>query len=410
MRSRVLRGLLLAAGLTLTAAACGDSDTSSAPANTGGGSTNQPQPDHDHDAEHDHSRVVEIADGDAVPTLAVEVLKDPKSGWNLRVDVTDFDFAPERVSTDHVPGEGHAHVYVDGEKISRIYDRWFHLGELAPGKHEVRVELSANDHSPLAVDGSKIEQTVAVEVPEASGGGHDHGVTDSVEAVEPLPSVEIELIADPAGGWTLHAQPQNFTLAPEHVSTEHVDGEGHMHLFIDGVKVTRLLSEWHQLPSLGEGGHEIRVELSANDHAVVVIDGVPVEATATVTVEPGSAGGGAQHDDGQHDHEHDHDHGSTGEPTRFDAELTEATQTIDIEVADGSPVGGVTTVSVEAGSVVAVMVTADGDDVVHVHGFDILRPVSPDAPAHFAFRAEIPGVFEVELENSGRLLVELEIS
>ena len=31
-------------------------------------------------------------------------------------------------------------------------------------------------------------------------------------------------------------------------------------------------------------------------------------------------------------------------------------------------------------------------------------------PAHFAFTAEIPGVFEVELEGSGRLLLQLEIS
>jgi len=39
-----------------------------------------------------------------------------------------------------------------------------------------------------------------------------------------------------------------------------------------------------------------------------------------------------------------------------------------------------------------------------------LRAVADGQPAHLAFTAEIPGVFEVELEGSGRLLMQLEIS
>ena len=65
---------------------------------------------------------------------------------------------------------------------------------------------------------------------------------------------------------------------------------------------------------------------------------------------------------------------------------------------------------VALGSVVALMVSSDPAEEVHVHGYDILRTVSSGHPAHFAFKAEIPGVFEVELEASGRLLLLLEIS
>ena len=56
------------------------------------------------------------------------------------------------------------------------------------------------------------------------------------------------------------------------------------------------------------------------------------------------------------------------------------------------------------------MVTSDIAEQVHVHSYDILRAVSDGHPAHFAFIAEIPGVFEVEFEGSGRLLLQLEIS
>ena len=103
-------------------------------------------------------------------------------------------------------------------------------------------------------------------------------------------------------------------------------------------------------------------------------------------------------------------HGSTDAPTRYDADVADAAQTITVEVVGGSPVGGHQRVEVELGSVVAVTVTADTTEEVHVHGYDILRAVSDGHPAHFAFTTEIPGVFEVELEGSGRLLLQLEIS
>ena len=103
-------------------------------------------------------------------------------------------------------------------------------------------------------------------------------------------------------------------------------------------------------------------------------------------------------------------HGSADAPTRYDADVADAAQTITVEVLGGAAVGGHQRVEVDLGSVVAVTVTADTAEEVHVHGYDILRAVSDGHPAHFAFTAEIPGVFEVELEGSGRLLLQLEIS
>ena len=103
-------------------------------------------------------------------------------------------------------------------------------------------------------------------------------------------------------------------------------------------------------------------------------------------------------------------HGSADAPTRYDADVADAEQTVSVEVVGGEPVGGHQRVEVGLGSVVAVTVTADTAEEVHVHGYGILRAVSDGRPARFAFTAEIPGVFEVELEGSGRLLLLLEIS
>ena len=103
-------------------------------------------------------------------------------------------------------------------------------------------------------------------------------------------------------------------------------------------------------------------------------------------------------------------HHGAAAPTPYDAEVSDAARTVTVEVVGGAPVGGHQRVQVDLGSVVALMVTADEADELHVHGYDILRAVSDGHPVHFAFTAEIPGVFEVELHGSGRLLVLLEVS
>ena len=101
---------------------------------------------------------------------------------------------------------------------------------------------------------------------------------------------------------------------------------------------------------------------------------------------------------------------ATATTTPYDADLSDADQTVTVEVVAGAPVGGYQRVEADRGSVVALLVTVDTADELHVHGYDILRAVSDGNPAHFAFTAEIPGVFEVELHDSGRLLVLLEVS
>lgn len=121
---------------------------------------------HEEGGEHTmhHETLVEVPAGSPVPSVSLEVLPDPKSGWNAHIVTNNFRFAPERVSTEHVFGEGHAHIYVDGVKINRVYGNWYHLGVLSEGSHEVRVDLNANDHNPYAVNGVKIDDTVTVVV------------------------------------------------------------------------------------------------------------------------------------------------------------------------------------------------------------------------------------------------------
>jgi heme/copper-type cytochrome/quinol oxidase subunit 2 len=84
---------------------------------------------------------------------------------------------------------------------------------------------------------------------------------------------------------------------------------------------------------------------------------------------------------------------------------------VELAVSGGQVLGGgPRTVDVPLGATVSLGVTSDVADEVHVHGYDITHDVAPDAPAELTFVADAEGVFEVELEDAGLLLAELEVS
>jgi hypothetical protein len=118
-------------------------------------------------AAHEHGRL-EIGPGEPVPSVEVAAAPDLKNkGWNLRIETDNFRFAPEHASGEHVPGEGHGHLYVDGEKVTRLYGEWHFLGTLSPGRHTIRVTLNSNDHNDYVSNGEVIAAETTVDVPGA---------------------------------------------------------------------------------------------------------------------------------------------------------------------------------------------------------------------------------------------------
>lgn len=75
----------------------------------------------------------------------------------------------------------------------------------------------------------------------------------------------------------------------------------------------------------------------------------------------------------------------------------------------GGTVPDIQRVTVEQGRRVVIVVTADIEDEVHLHGYDLMRDVVPGEPTRIAFRATIPGRFEVELEDRKLPLAEIEV-
>jgi hypothetical protein len=238
--------------------------------------------------------------------------------------------------------------------------------------------------------------------------GHgDHGSPLEVTEGTPVPEVAIDVNeTDTPGTFTIEVSLTNFTITPENIDGDPIDNEGHMHLLLDGEKVERFTELTHTV-MVPEGEHLVEVELNANNHQAYAVDGVPIRAGATVT---GAGEAMAMEDDEHGDEDHDHDHSSAVGAIEGDLTIDDADVTLVAQVIGGEVTGVENRTQVPLGSIVAITVISDTDDEIHLHGYDILDDVPASDVGLIIFTADTPGRFELELEQAGTFITELEIS
>jgi FtsP/CotA-like multicopper oxidase with cupredoxin domain len=76
-----------------------------------------------------------------------------------------------------------------------------------------------------------------------------------------------------------------------------------------------------------------------------------------------------------------------------------------IRIRGGEVVGGPPEITVKNGDVVRIVMTSDAPDDIHLHGYDVEKPVAPGRPARFRVKANIEGSFEIEshvAEDAGK--------
>lgn len=110
---------------------------------------------------HDPSQVINV-EPEGAPTVELKVFPLPDGGFNLQLLTSNFTFTPQNIDKAPVLGEGHAHLYVDGVKIARLYGEWHHLPTLPPDSEVLTVSLYANNHQSFAVAGQKISSSVSL--------------------------------------------------------------------------------------------------------------------------------------------------------------------------------------------------------------------------------------------------------
>lgn len=99
-----------------------------------------------------------------------------------------------------------------------------------------------------------------------------------------------------------------------------------------------------------------------------------------------------------------------GSGTALETPTIEADKIVDVSIVDGEVQIEDKRIKVDAGSTVGIFVESDQTEHLHLHGYDILVDLVPGSQANFSFLADVTGTYEVELEDSGRFLFEIQVS
>lgn len=209
------------------------------------------------------------------------------------------------------------------------------------------------------------------------------------------PEVKLTIRPDSEDGWNLQLAVTNFHFTPDSTGGAALPGAGHAHLDLDGRKLARLYGPWFHLPAaqVPEGAHTLTVRLYADDHTAWAVAGKPVEATAALTAGP----------PGQESHSHP-DATPTGPPT---PPAQQADRTVTLTVRDGKVIPATGRTEVKRGERIALRVTSDRADTLHVHGYDKELALPAGQEATLVLTADRTGLFEVETHTSGLVLTQL---
>ncbi|MEO1074044.1 MAG: hypothetical protein AAFX77_17325 [Pseudomonadota bacterium] len=127
----------------------------------------------------DHSHIpVAVPDDAPIPSLSIQVERDWMSGLNLTLFTENYSMVPPPVglsmtslmqpSVDPKSGvtEGHAHLYINGAKIQRIYSDHVHLPEtlFKPGLNQINVSINNHGHMYWTTNNRQILATLYVDL------------------------------------------------------------------------------------------------------------------------------------------------------------------------------------------------------------------------------------------------------
>jgi hypothetical protein len=132
---------------------------------------------------------------------------------------------------------------------------------------------------------SSAEQTLsAYPVDLSMAGLHRHDLRNIPEENAPEVNLSVERDSMMPGHFNLEINTENFEFAPENVSDDFSMGEGHAHVYVDAVKISRAYDNYYHLPRLDPGEHRITVTLNTNNHQEYAVNGELISDYETVRV------------------------------------------------------------------------------------------------------------------------------
>ena len=111
-----------------------------------------------------------------------------------------------------------------------------------------------------------------------------HHPGHKIEATKPYPIISLEILEDDMDGYNLFIKLENFILTPEDVGKKNYFNSGHMILFVNDIKISRVYSNWFHIPGRYFNLKEniIKITLNSNLHDLFTINGNPIQSEIKV--------------------------------------------------------------------------------------------------------------------------------
>jgi hypothetical protein len=125
--------------------------------------------------DHSHTPIA-LPQGAKQPRLSISLAKDVMSGYNLTLTTENYQLGAPPLTTDMQQlmtmstamndqvVSGHAHLYINGQKIQRIYGQQVHLPAnlFKQGINSISVTLNDHVHRYWTVNNKKILATIMI--------------------------------------------------------------------------------------------------------------------------------------------------------------------------------------------------------------------------------------------------------
>ena len=111
---------------------------------------------------HHHGHKVEATA--PLPSVNLEIVEDSVDGYNLYIDLKNFNLAPDLVGKENQSNTGYLSLYVNDIKIARVYSQWFHIPQrfFYLKENLVKVTLNTNLNGEFTLDGETIQSVLKV--------------------------------------------------------------------------------------------------------------------------------------------------------------------------------------------------------------------------------------------------------
>ncbi|MER6163803.1 hypothetical protein [Streptomyces violaceorubidus] len=125
------------------------------------------------DGTDEEGRRYREVDAEHAPEVGIEVQPEADDSWDVRLTVRDFRFSPDGTEARAVAGRGVAHLFLDGDLLTRLRGPRYRIaaGLVPRGTHQVTVRLYADDDTVWAVDGKPVESTADITASDAEPTG-----------------------------------------------------------------------------------------------------------------------------------------------------------------------------------------------------------------------------------------------